>query len=140
MATNTQFSIAVHLLLALGYGGSERQATSGELAGSINTSPSFVRRILAKLSKANLVSTTTGKSGFCLLAKKPEEISLLEIYKAVDAPQTFAIHDYPVQNHCRVSCNIEALMRKVLERAQNSFEGSLAETTLAEVIADIKCD
>lgn len=139
MATNTQFSIAVHLMLALGYGGGQ-QATSGELAKSINTSPSFVRRILAKLSKAGLVATTTGKSGSCLLAKKAEDISLLEIYKAVDAPQTFAIHDYPVQNSCRVSCNIEAVMKRVLERAQNSFEGSLGDTTLAEVIADVTCD
>ena len=139
MANNTQFSIAVHLMIALGYGGGQ-QATSSQLATSINTSPSFVRRILAKLSKSGLVSTTTGKSGFCLLAKKPGEISLLEIYRAVDAPQTFAIHDYPVQNSCRVSCNIESVMRKVLVRAQNSFEGSLGETTLAEVIADIRCD
>ncbi len=139
MAANTQFSIAVHLMLALGYGGGQ-QATSGELAGSINTSPSFVRRILAKLSKAGLVSTTTGKSGFCLLAKSAEEISLLEIYKAVDAPPTFAIHDYPAQRHCVVSSNIESVMQKVLTRAQNSFEDSLENTTLAEVIADIKCD
>ncbi len=139
MATNTQFSIAVHLMIALGYG-SGRQATSGELASSINTSPSFVRRILAKLSKSGLVSTTTGKSGFCLLAKKPEDISLLEIYKAVDAPQTFAIHDYPVQGKCMVSCNIESVMRKVLTSAQNSFEGSLGDTTLAELIADIRRD
>jgi len=136
MATNTQFSIAVHLMIALGFK-CEKQVTSSELAMSINTSPSFVRRILAKLSKANLVNTTTGKSGACLLAKKPKDISLLEIYKAVDAPQTFAIHDYPVQSQCRVSCNIEATMRKVLARAQNSFEGSLGETSLAEVIADI---
>ena len=139
MATNTQFSIAVHLMIALGFD-EGRHATSTHLATSINTSPSFVRRILAKLSKANLVSTTTGKSGFCLLAKKPEDIFLLEIYKAVDAPATFAIHDYPVQNHCRVSCNIEAVMRKVLRKAQNSFEGSLGETTLAEVIADVNCN
>lgn len=139
MATNTQFSIAVHLMLALGIN-CERQATSSQLASSINTSASFVRRILSKLSKANLVATTTGKSGFCLLAKKPEEISLLEIYQAVDAPKTFAIHEYPVQGSCAVSCNIEAVMQKVLERAQNSFEGSLGDTTLAEVIADIKCD
>jgi Rrf2 family protein len=139
MATNTQFSIAVHLMIALGFDKGQ-QATSSHLAESINTSPSFVRRILAKLSKAGLVATTTGKSGFCLLAKKAEEISLLEIYRAVDAPKTFAIHDYPVQTACRVSCNIEAVMHKVLEKAQNSFEGSLGETTLAEVIADIKCD
>ena len=137
MATNTQFSIAVHLMIALGFK-CEKQVTSSELAMSINTSPSFVRRILAKLSKANLVNTTTGKSGSCLLAKKPEDISLLEIYKAVDAPQTFAIHDYPVQSQCRVSCNIEATMQKVLEKAQNSFEGTLGETSLAEVIADIR--
>ena len=139
MATNTQFSIAVHLLIALGFDKGQ-QATSTHLATSINTSPSFVRRILAKLSKSGLVSTTTGKSGSCVLAKSAEDISLLEIYKAVDAPQTFAIHDYPVQSHCRVSSNIEAVMRKVLTRAQNSFEGSLGETTLAEVIADIKCN
>jgi Rrf2 family protein len=136
MATSTQFSIAVHLMIALGFNG-ERQATSGELALSVNTSPSFVRRILAKLSKANLVSTTTGKSGSCLLAKKPEDISLLEIYSAVGAPETFAIHDYPVQSKCRVSCNIEATMRKVLTKAQKSFEETLAQTSLAEVIADI---
>ena len=136
MATNTQFSIAVHLMIALGFN-CGRQATSNDLATSINTSPSFVRRILAKLSKSGLVNTTTGKSGACLLAKRPEEISLLEIYKAVDAPQTFAIHDYPVQSRCLVSCNIEATMQKVLAKAQNSFEGSLGETSLAEVIADI---
>ena len=139
MATNTQFSIAVHLMIALGFDKGQ-QATSTHLAESINTSPSFVRRILAKLSKAGLVATTTGKFGSCLLAKRAEEISLLEIYKAVDAPQTFAIHDYPVQSHCRVSCNIEAVMQKVLTRAQNSFEGSLGETTLAELTADIRCD
>src|SRR5687767_8255250 len=115
MAANTQFSIAVHLMIALGFKCERQQMTSGELAMSINTSPSFVRRILAKLSKSGLVSTTTGKSGACLLAKRPEDISLLDIYKAVDAPQTFAIHDYPVQNRCMVSCNIEATMRKVLE-------------------------
>jgi Rrf2 family protein len=139
MATNTQFSIAVHLMLALSYGGGQ-QSTSGELAGSINTSPSFVRRILAKLSKAGLVSTTIGKSGSCVLAKRAEDISLLEIYKAVDAPRAFAIHDYPVQNSCLVSCNIEAVMNKVLTRAQNSFEGSLGEITLAELTGNISCD
>lgn len=123
-------------MLALGYA-DEKTATSNELAASINTSPSFVRRILAKLSKAGLVSTTTGKSGSCRLAKQATDISILEIYCAVDAPETFAIHDYPVQNGCRVSCNIEAVMQKVLNKAQNQFETSLAQTTLAELIAEI---
>lgn len=137
MATNTQFSIAVHLMLALGMKCGE-EVTSAQMAMSVNTSPSFVRRILAKLSKAHLVTTTTGKSGFTSLAKSADQISLLEIYQAVDAPKTFAIHDYPAQNFCRVSCNIESVMQKVLDKAQNSFENSLAKTSLAEIIADIR--
>ena len=136
MAANTQFSIAVHIMIALGFN-PERHLTSAQLAKSVNTSPSFVRRVLAKLSKANLVCTTTGKSGYCSLAKKPEDVSLREIYRAVEAPQTFAIHAYPVQSSCPVSCNIEGTMKKVLSKAQNSFEASLQGTTLAEVITDI---
>ncbi len=139
MATNTQFSIAVHMMIGLGFN-CGRELTSAQMAQSVNTSPSFVRRILAKLSKANLVTTTTGKSGFSALAKKADEISLLEIYKAVGAPQIFAIHDYPSQNFCQVSCNIESVMKKVLDRAQKSFEGSLQNTSLADVIADIVKD
>ena len=137
MATNTQFSIAVHLMIGLGLN-CGREMTSAHLAESVNTSPSFVRRILAKLSKANLIKTTTGKSGSTSLAKNAREISLLEIYQAVDAPATFAIHDYPTQNFCQVSCNIESVMKKVLDKAQNSFENSLGEMSLAEIIADIK--
>lgn len=125
-------------MITLGYEFGEHR-TSTQLAASINTSPSFVRRILSKLSKANLVSTTTGKFGSCRLIKKPEDISLLEIYKAVDAPKTFSIHAYPVQRECRVSCNIEHTMNRVLDKAQNSFEDTLEQTSLAEVVADIKC-
>jgi Rrf2 family protein len=137
MATNTQFSIAVHLMMALGLN-CGKEVTSAQMAMSVNTSPSFIRRILAKLSKANLVTATTGKSGFSSLAKSPDEISLLEIYKAVDAPKTFAIHTYPAQQSCEVSCNIESVMQKILDRAQNSFEATLGETTLAEVMAEIR--
>jgi Rrf2 family protein len=137
MATNTQFSIAVHLLIALAFN-CEREMTSAHLAQSVNTSPSFVRRILAKLSKARLVSTTTGKAGFCSLAKSAGEISLLDVYRAVEAPKAFSIHKYPVQSSCPVSCNIESVMERVLAKTQNSLESSLGEITLAEVLADVQ--
>lgn len=136
MAVSTQFSIAVHMMAGLGYAGSA-DMTSSQLAASVNTSPSFVRRVLAKLSKADLVSTTMGKTGSTALAKDPKDISLLEIYKAVEAPKAFAIHDYPVQQHCKVSCAIKSSMDKVLEKTQSSMEKSLGEITLAEVIADL---
>jgi Rrf2 family protein len=136
MANNTQFSIAVHIVAGLGFG-CGKDMTSGKLAMSVNTSPSFVRRILAKLSKAGLIETTTGKTGSCKLAKKPEQISLLDVYKAVDAPKVFSIHTYPAQKPCLVSCNIKKALENVLEKTQHATEASLAKMTLAEIMKDI---
>src|SRR5262245_40117227 len=136
MPVNTQFSIAVHIMAGLGYY-TGMDATSSQLANSVNTSPSFVRRVLAKLSKAKLVHTTTGKMGSCSLAKKPKEISLLDIYKAVDAPKAFAIHDYPEQRACMVSCAIKSTLATVRDKTQNSLEKCLGEISLADVIKDL---
>ena len=134
MAVNTQFSIAVHILAGLAYG-CESGAGGGELtstyiAQSVNTSPSFVRRILSKLSKAGLVNTTTGKSGACRLGREPDQISLLDIYRAVDAPKVFSIHNYAEQKACLVSCHIKAALTHALEKTQKDTETSLIEQFL----------
>lgn len=135
MPENRQFSIAVHVMATLGY--NNGPVTSGTIAQSVNTSPSFVRRVLAKLSKARLVETTTGKTGAASLARPADKISLLEIYRAVEAPRAFSIHDYPEQKVCPVSCSIKSSLGKVLDRAQRRFESGLEEMTLADVIADL---
>ena len=137
MAVNVQFSIAVHILAGLGYRDG-KDTTSGELAMSVNTSPSFVRRTLSKLSKAGLVKTATGKAGACWLAKKPEQISLLDIYQAVGAPKAFAIHAYTSQKACPVSCNIKKALDTALTKTQKSMEESLDDISLAQILADIK--
>lgn len=138
MANNLQFSIAVHLLAGLACGCDQDGVTSGRLAQSVNTSPSFVRRTLAKLSKAGLVETATGKAGACWLAKNAKDISLLDIYRAVDAPRAFTIHDYSEQKACYVSCHIKAALEKALAKTQKALAVSLAEITLAQIVSDVK--
>jgi Rrf2 family protein len=137
MATNIQFSLAVHIMAVLAYkcGG---EMTSGLLAKSVNTSPSFVRRVLAKLSRAGLIETATGKAGACWLAKNAREISLLDIYLAVDAPKAFSIHAYSEQKCCRVSCNIKAALDKALEKTQGAMETTLARINLESIVSDVK--
>jgi Rrf2 family protein len=140
VAVNTQFSIAVHLLAGLGF--RRRQghgdcATSALLAASVNTSPSFVRRTLARLSKAGLVETATGHGGACRLARDPRDISLLEIYRAVDAPSAFAIHAYAAEKQCPVSCNIKTSLEKVLAKTQRSMEATLKDIKLSDVLRDL---
>ena len=137
MAINTQFPIAVHILAALGYRRGQ-DTTSATLAMSVNTSPSFVRRILAKLSKAGLVETATGKAGACWLAKDAKNISLLDIYEAVDAPKAFSIHDYTEQKTCPVSCNIKIALDHALSKTQKAMEASLKEISLEKIMSDIR--
>jgi Rrf2 family protein len=110
---------------------------SSSLAASVNTSPSFVRRVLAKLSRAGLVETATGKAGACWLARDAKKISLLDIYKAVDAPKAFSIHSYPEQKTCRVSSNIKPALEKGLAKTQKAMEAALDDISLAGIINDI---
>jgi Rrf2 family protein len=137
MANNTQFSIAIHMMAGLGLGCGQ-DATSATLAKSVNTSSSFIRRVMAKLSKAGLVNTSTGKNGSCALARKTTDITMLDIYQAVEAPKAFAIHDYAEQKQCSISCNIKKALEKVLDKTQKSVETTLDKITLAEVISDLK--
>jgi Iron-dependent Transcriptional regulator len=55
------------------------------------------------------------------LEKKPERISLLDIYRAVDAPKAFAIHPYAEQKTCPVSCRIKVSLEKALEKTQTGI-------------------
>ncbi|MGA9777085.1 MAG: Rrf2 family transcriptional regulator [Verrucomicrobiia bacterium] len=136
MAVNTQFSIAVHILAGLAYRNG-RDAVSAELASSVNTSPSFVRRTLARLSRAGLVETATGKAGACWLAKDAKNISLLDIYKAVDAPKAFSIHHYTEQKACPVSCHIKTALDKALDKTQKAMETSLDDISLAQIVSQV---
>ena len=139
MATNTQFSIAVHALAGLAYRCDKGTTVSADLAKSVNTSASFVRRVLAKLSKAGLVETQTGQAGSCRLARDAKDISLRDIYKAVGAPKAFAIHAYAELKPCPVSCHIKAALENAQGKAQKALEASLEKISLADVLKDMQC-
>ena len=136
-ATNVQFTVAAHIMAVLGrFRGKE--ISSAALAESVKADPTFVRKSLSKLSNAGLVTTTRGKNGASTLTRSPEQITLLDIYRASAAPPTFAIHNYPVEKRCPTSRNIKGCMTLVLEKAQKSFEASLDRITLAEVVDEIR--
>ncbi len=134
---SVQFAVAAHIMAALGYKQGE-EISSATLAESVNADPTFVRKSLSKLSKAGLVVTKRGKSGASMLSRSPRQITLLDIYRASAAPPTFAIHSYPVEKRCPVSCHLKECMSALLSQAQNSFERSLAKITLAALVGQIR--
>ncbi len=134
---SVQFTLAAHIMAALGYKHGE-EISSATLAESVSADPTFVRKSLSKLSKAGLVVTKRGKSGASVLARSPQQITLLDIYRASAAPPAFAIHSYPVEKRCPVSCHLKECMSGLLSQAQISFERSLAKTTLAHLVDQIR--
>jgi Rrf2 family protein len=135
-SSNVQFSVAVHIMAILGY--YDDPVKSSTLAKSVAAEPSFVRRSLSKLVRAGLVKASRGKNGASTLSRPAIDISLLEVYRASAAPGVFAIHEYPVDDECPISCNIKESLATVLHDAQGSFERALGRTSLADIVADIR--
>ncbi|WP_236339700.1 Rrf2 family transcriptional regulator [Paenibacillus plantiphilus] len=131
---STRFSIAVHTLSLIAV--SPNDCTGDFIAGSVNTNPVVIRRIMGMLKKAGLVDVRPGVGGATLL-KDLDRITLLDVYRAVNVTeenQLFRIHENPNIN-CPVGRNIEQVLQAELKDAQSAMEQRLAGTTLDQLIS-----
>src|SRR5580704_9181905 len=131
---NNQFSVAVHVMTALGDHHGE-PVTSVHLTASVRAHESQVRSVLSKLVKAGLVVASRGRNGFSSLSRHANKITLLEIYRAVAAPPVFSIHQYPKEKTCRTSCTHKRAMVELLEDTQRALEARLGRRRLSEMVA-----
>lgn len=130
---STRFSIAVHCLSLIAI--QPNECTGDYIAGSVNTNPVIVRRIMGMLKKAGLVDVRPGVGG-ASLRKSPDRITLLDVYRAVNATeenQLFRVHEDP-NPECLVGRNIEKVLRSELAEAQSAMESRLAQTALSQLI------
>jgi Rrf2 family protein len=137
MARNCRFAVAVHIATVLALH-RDSPATSDWIAGSVNTNPVVVRRILSALSKAGLVISQRGVTGGSSLAKDPGSISLLALYRAVDEQDAQALHHQPPNPNCPVGAHIVPVLTDILARAEAAKERELAQLYVADVLAAIR--
>ena len=126
--------MAVHTLCLIAV--SPQDCTGDLIAGSVNTNPVVIRRIMGMLKKAGLVEVRAGVGGAVLL-REPGRITLLDIYHAVNVTeenQLFRIHENP-KLACPVGRNIEQALQAELQDAQSAMEQRLACTTLEQLIS-----
>lgn len=136
MSRNCRFAVAVHVaaLLAMNDG---QPVTSDWIAGSVNTNPVVIRRIVSALGKAGLVSATRGSNGGSMLARPANSITLLDILRAVEEEDGPALHNQPPNRNCPVGRGIQPVLRQVIDRAEAAREAVLANTLLSEVVGAI---
>jgi Rrf2 family protein len=137
MSTSSRFAVAVHILVLLA-GADDEPVKSDRMADSVNTNPVVIRRILCALARAELISTQTGATGGSRLARKPGQIALLDVYRAVECGEIFALHRQSPSQRCPVGGHIEGILNGVLEEVNLAVESALARTTIEQVWQSIR--
>ncbi|MBC7366078.1 MAG: Rrf2 family transcriptional regulator [Undibacterium sp.] len=132
MTGNSRFAVSVHILAYLAYRHGAA-VPSAEIAGSVSTHPVVIRRLLSSLLKARLVNAQKGATGGFSLASAPQNISLLDIYRAVEPDPKHGLRTFTPNPKCPVGAKIETIIHGVFFKAQASMEAELARVTLAAI-------
>lgn len=122
MAISSCFALAAHALAVLVHEG-DRGATSDFIAQSASTHPARVRRVLAPLSRQGIVRGREGSGGGYVLARDPAEVTLEEIFRAVESGPVFPVHPRAPSEDCPVGAQIIP----ALEALQTDVEGAVRE-------------
>lgn len=129
--------MAVHVLAVLAYKEGDR-VTSAALAGSINTNPVIVRRLLLALQRAKLVETGKGAGSGSRLNYAPKRINMAQVYRAVEAVEAFSKPSRKPNEDCPVGHCMREELEKIFASAQTALERDLEKTTLADVMEAVK--
>lgn len=131
----TRFAVAVHILLLLALMPAA-EATSARLAQSVNTNPVVVRRITRMLARAGLVASRRGARG-AALARPAGQITLADIWRAVqtEAP-LIGLHAAP-NPHCRVGCRVNEVLAPAFAEAEAAMLAKLRRTSLASLVGRV---
>jgi DNA-binding IscR family transcriptional regulator len=136
MKFSHKLSDAVHLLVYIEIFPDD-DLSSRAIARSIVTNPSMVRSLMMDLRKAGLLKTKQG-SAEPELAKKPEEISLYDIFAAVGMDHHLLHVDEDTEQKCLVGGNIQGPLAKVYAEVEEAAFAKMREISLREIVDQIK--
>jgi Rrf2 family protein len=136
MAANTRMASAVQILCVIAYKGPG--GTNSEIvAKSLRTNPVVVRRLLKCMEREGLVEIRPGKDGGVQLGRRPDKITLDQIYRSVESDAgVFALR--PGKNpNCPVDCRMKDLLDPIFGATNKAVEATLRRTTLGSLIGAI---
>ena len=134
MQISSRFTIALHIFTCADVFQDQYKVTSDFLAGSINTNPVIIRKILAQLKKAGLIKVARGTGG--IAPTRPlSEISFYDVYQAIEPVENgdlFHFHESPNPD-CPVGRNIHGLLDEKLKAIQGAMEAEMKKITVEDL-------
>jgi Rrf2 family protein len=134
MRSDNRLSRMLHVLIHMDQ--QQGALTSETIARMLGTNPVVVRRTMAGLREQGYVGSERGHGGGWRLTRSLEEISLLDVYRALGGPPIFALglaDDHP---ECLVEQAVNAALDDSLRTARQLLFDRLDRITLADVSRD----
>ena len=134
MQISSRFTIALHIFSCVDTFKGEYKITSEFLAGSINTNPVIIRKILTQLKNAGLITVARGTGGISP-TRSLKDISFYDVYQAIEPVENgdlFNFHSSP-NPQCPVGKNIHALLDDKLKTIQLAMENEMKKYTLDDL-------
>lgn len=110
----------------------DRVRTSADIAAHAGTNPVVVRRVLGRLREAGLVTSEKGHAGGWRLARPPQQITLADIYLALDERLVDA-RDEAGHSDCALEHALQHKVALVLEEIETLLTRRLSEMTIADL-------
>jgi Rrf2 family protein len=134
---DTRFPVSLHIMTSLAHA-QGCLMNSENLAKSIQTNPTVVRRLVSKLVSAGLIESFKGKSGGIKLAKNPRSILLSDIYEATDHGAPFSAPKKKPVKTCTVSCSMANIFKKLFCDIENAQLEYLKAISLEDIARQVK--
>ena len=126
----------LHVLIHMG--DLDRPVTSDTIATMLGTPASAVRGHMGKLRARKLVSSNKGHGGGWTLTRPLAEITMLDIYEALDSPALFALGPAEDDPTCLVERAVDRRLGDAFARAGEVLRAEMQATTLAMIAGDFE--
>ncbi|MFN7026134.1 MAG: Rrf2 family transcriptional regulator [Pseudorhizobium sp.] len=107
--------------------------TSEMIAQMLDANPVVIRRTMAGLRDEGYVSSIKGHGGGWTLARPLEDLTLLDVYRAVGEPSIFAVGPAYDMPGCLIEQAVNGTLKDVFNEAEELLRKRFAEVTLADV-------
>ncbi len=106
--------------------------TTKQIAEAMKVPPSYLSKVLQSLVRAGLVTSKRGLTGGFMLAREPENLTLLEILDSVSPFQRIQSCPLDLDSHASELCPMHRRLDHTMGQVQESFR----KTTLAELLSE----
>ena len=111
--------------------------TSEEMAAQSDTNAVVVRRTLAGLRAAGIVRSEKGHGGGWSLVRRPDQITLYDVYEALGEPTILAMGNRTESPGCVVEKAVNRALEEAFEAAETLLVKELRAVTLAALSKDV---